>query len=365
GIFSPNTVSVIGNGVLINPVHLVNEIKEIQAHGVSFDNLELSLYAPLILPEHQALDVAGETSGGTKIGTTKRGIGPAYEAVTGRRALFVRDLMDKDAFYKKVKPLNEHYNKLIRICGGEDVAIEDYIDQYMEAGAFLKPFMTNTIDSLNRYSREEKTILFEGAQGVLLDVNFGTYPFVTSSNPTIGGLFTGTGLSHKTVGKVTGICKAYTTRVGEGPFPSELSGSEAEFLREKGREYGATTGRPRRVGWLDLVALKYAVMINGIDEIFFTKLDVLDDFDEIKVVTAYRHKGNESTVFEPCCDYLEQVEPILQSFPGWKKKTENIETYEALPQEAKYYIKAIEELIGIPMGYISVGPGRKQTIKRT
>lgn len=364
GIFSAGTVSVIGNGVVVNPIQLVKEIKEVEGHGVTLSNLELSYFAPLILPEHQHLDVVFEDSRYLKIGTTRRGIGPAYEDLTGRRALFVRDLLDKDLFYKKVKPLNEYYNKLIRTGGGEEVNVDSYIDEYTDAGHMLRAFCKNTIYSLNRYYREKKRILFEGAQGVLLDVNFGTYPFVTSSNPTIGGLCTGTGLPHKAIDKLIGISKAYTTRVGGGPFPSELFGDEAISLREKGSEYGATTGRPRRVGWLDLVALKYAVMINGLDEIFLTKLDVLDTFEEIKAVTAYRFNGEENTVFEPSIDYLDNVDPLLKTFPGWNTSIEGIKDFHQLPPQARDYIRFIEEFIQVPIRFISVGSRRDQTIKR-
>ncbi|MCP4148260.1 MAG: adenylosuccinate synthase, partial [bacterium] len=364
GILSPGAHSVIGNGVVVNPIQLVKEIKEVQTHGVTLENLELSINAPVILPEHQYLDIVCENSRYIKIGTTKRGIGPAYEDLTGRRAVFVKDLLNKDKFYNKVKPLNEYYNQLIKLNGGESVDIDSYLDEYMEAGNFLKPFAGNTIYSLNRYFQEGKKILFEGAQGVLLDINFGTYPFVTSSNPTIGGLFTGTGLSHKALGKVIGISKAYTTRVGEGPFPSELSGDESEFLRAQGNEYGATTGRPRRVGWLDLVALKYAIMINGVDEICFTKLDVLDKFDEIKVVNAYRYQDKKSDVFEPSIDYLGNVTPELKAFSGWQKDTTQIDDYQKLPKEALAYISYVEDFIGIPISVISVGPNRNQTIRK-
>lgn len=366
GIFSSGTVSAIGHGVVVNPLQLVKEIEEVETHGVSMgnQNLELSLYAPLILPEHQHLDIVFENSRYIKIGTTKRGIGPAYEDLVGRRAVFIRDLFDRDTFYKKVKPLNQYYNRLIGSSGGEEIDIDSYIDDYMEAGNILRTFSKNTIYSLNRYFREGKSILFEGAQGALLDINFGTYPFVTSSNPTIGGVCTGTGLPPGSIEKVVGISKAYTTRVGGGPFPSELSGHEAEFLREKGSEYGATTGRPRRVGWLDLVALKYAIMINGVNEIFFTKLDVLDEFDEIKVVTAYEYQGETNEVFEPSIDYLEYVKPVLKPFPGWKTNTNEITNYKELPDNAQRYIQFIEGFIGVPIQYISVGTQREQTIKR-
>lgn len=366
GIFSRETISVIGNGCVVNPIELVKEINGVQAHGVILDsnNLELSLAAPLILPEHEHLDIVFENSRYIKIGTTRRGIGPAYEDLVGRRAVFVRDLLDKDMFYRKVKPLNEYYNKLMTVNGGEKVAVESYMDEYVQAGAFLKKFAKNTVYSLNRYFRAGRSILFEGAQGVLLDIDFGTYPFVTSSNPTIGGLCTGTGLPPAAVGKLIGISKAYTTRVGEGPFPSELFGPEAEFLRGKGNEYGATTGRPRRVGWLDLVALKYAIMINGVDEIFFTKMDVLDEFDEIKVVTAYEYGGNKTDEFDPSIEFLEQIKPVTQSFPGWKTAIGEIKKYEDLPVNARHYVEFIENYAHAPLRYISAGVLREQTIKR-
>ncbi|MCP5106135.1 MAG: adenylosuccinate synthase [bacterium] len=366
GIFSAGTVSVIGNGVVVNPIQLVEEIKDVETHGVSIggNNLELSLHAPLILPEHEHLDIVFEDSRYIKIGTTRRGIGPAYEDLVGRRAVFVSDLLDKDTFYKKLKPLNQYYNKLIAVSGGETVDLDSYIDEYAGVGEYLKKFAGNTIYSLNRYYREGKRMLLEGAQGVLLDINFGTYPFVTSSNPTIGGLCTGTGLPLKAVGKLTGICKAYTTRVGGGPFPSELFDQEAEFLREKGSEYGATTGRPRRVGWLDLPALKYAIMINGIDEIFFTKLDVLDEFEEIKVVTAYDYNGETNQEFRCSIDDLDNVKPVLRSFPGWKTGTVDVREPGGLPVNAREYIRFIEEFIEIPLSFISVGSRREQTINR-
>jgi adenylosuccinate synthase len=364
GIFSENTISVIGHGVVVNPRQLVKEIKEAEARGIQVENLETSIFCPLILPIHQHLDIVFENARYIKIGTTQRGIGPAYEDLTGRRAVFIGDLLDKDKFYQKVTPLNDYYNKLIGCYGGEQISIDSYIDDYIEAGKYLKPFAKNTIYSLNRYFREGKRILFEGAQGVLLDINLGTYPFVTSSNPSVGGICTGTGLPYKAVDRLIGICKAYTTRVGGGPFPSELFNETAEFLREQGKEYGATTGRPRRVGWLDLVALKYAIMINGIDQIFLTKLDVLDAFDEIKVVTAYRVNGKETDIFKPCSDYLEKVQPIFKSFTGWKKDIRVIDHYQDLPGETRDYITFIENFIGVPFHYISVGTGRHQTIKK-
>ncbi len=364
GIFSPSTVSVIGNGVVVNPVKLTEEIRGVEKFGVDFNNLVLSSTAPLILPEHQQLDVVFENSRYVEIGTTRRGIGPAYEDLTGRRAVFTGDLFDRDRFHKKIKPLNEYYNKLIRTFKGEEISIDSYIDEYLEAGKFLKDFTKNSIYLLNEYFKEGKKILFEGAQGVLLDINFGTFPFVTSSNPTVGGMFTGTGLPHKSLDRITGISKAYTTRVGGGPFPSELEDETGEYLRRKGNEYGSTTGRPRRVGWLDLVALKYAVMVNGVDDIFLTKLDVLDELDEIGVVTGYRSENKITTIFESDHIYLDSVATEVKMFSGWRSDTSGIRNFNDLPKAAKNYISFIEEFSDVPVGTVSVGVSSEQTIKK-
>ena len=364
GIFSPQTISVIGHGVIVNPIQLVTELENAEKLGVELENFVVSSYAPLILPYHQHLDIIFEESRYLKIGTTKRGVGPAYEDLTGRRALFLADLFDKDKFYKKVSPINEYYNKLIQAYGGEEISVDSYIDEYIEAGGFLKRFTKNTVYLLNIFNQYGKKILFEGAQGTLLDINFGTYPYVTSSNPTVGGIFIGTGLPHRSLDKVIGISKAYTTRVGGGPFPSELFGEEADFLREKGKEYGSTTGRPRRVGWLDLVALKYAVMVNGVDGVFLTKLDVLDELDEIKVIIGYEINGEKNEIFEPHIDYLNSVKTVLKSFPGWQKNLTGMRDYKKLPPEAKNYIDFIEDFIKTPVIYVSVGGKRDQTVKK-
>lgn len=367
GIFSPGTVSVIGNGVVVNPLQLVREIKEVEGLGVTLDQLALSRRSPLILPFHQHLDIVFEQSRYLKIGTTRRGIGPAYEDLIGRRAVFLGDLLDKDRFFQRVSPLNEYYRNIMRTYGAEEISIDSYLDEYIEAGRFLKRFLTDTVYLLNRLAEEGKSILFEGAQGTLLDINHGTYPFVTSSNPTIGGLFTGTGLSPRAVDRVVGISKAYATRVGEGPFPSELAGAEADFLREKGSEYGATTGRPRRVGWLDLVALKYAVMVNGVDSLFLTKLDILDEFQEIGAVTAYRigGQGDECREFDPYVIARDGVTAVLNTFPGWRASTAAVRRFDDLPPAARDYIAFIEDYLGIPVEYVSVGSDRHQTIKRS
>jgi adenylosuccinate synthase len=246
---------------------------------------------------------------------------------------------------------------------GEQIPLDSYMEEYIEAGTFLQKYSRNTTYLLNRLYSEGKAILFEGAQGALLDINLGTYPFVTSSNSTVGGVFTGTGLSPKAVDKTIGISKAYITRVGGGPFPSELFDSEADMLRDRGNEYGSTTGRPRRVGWLDLVALKYAIMVNGVDEIFLTKLDVLDDFEEIRLVTDYEYRGEKNQLFDLSLEYLEQVKSVTKSFPGWKEVIGQARNVEDLPARAREYLGFIEDYIRIPVKYISIGMERDQTIK--
>lgn len=364
GIFSPHTASVIGNGVVVNPLQLVDELRHLQSLGVDTGNFWVSHRAPLILPFHQKLDIVFEQSRYHKIGTTRRGIGPAYEDLAGRRALFVGDLLDSRRFRRKAVILNEYYNRLVRAYDAEGTEIEEYMEAYMAVGRFLQPHITDTTWMLNRRFREGQSILFEGAQGALLDIHHGTYPFVTSSNPTVGGVFTGTGLPVQSLGRITGIAKAYATRVGEGPFPSELDGPQAEWLREKGGEFGATTGRPRRVGWLDLVALRYAVMINGVDSLFLTKLDILDGLTSIPFVEAYRVDGQETRDFDPSIEFLEEAQPIVREIPGWKGSVAEVREYEALPVEAQHYIEMISEAVGIPVEFVSVGSGRRQTIKR-
>jgi len=364
GIFSPHTASVIGNGVVVNPLQLVEELRHLESLGVDTGNFWISHRAPLILPFHQKLDIVFEQSRYHKIGTTRRGIGPAYEDLAGRRALFAGDLLDAPRFRRKAVILNEYYNRLVRAYGAEGTEVKEYVDAYMEAGEFLRPHVTDTTWMLNRRYRDGQSILFEGAQGALLDIHHGTYPFVTSSNPTVGGVFTGTGLPVQAVGRITGITKAYATRVGEGPFPSELSGEKAAWLREKGGEFGATTGRPRRVGWLDLVALRYAVMINGVNSLFLTKLDILDGLASIPLVEAYRLDGRETRDFDPAVEVLEQVEPVIRELPGWEGSVAEVREYDDLPAAARRYVEAIAAAVEIPVEFVSVGSGRDQTIRR-
>ncbi|MCX6556874.1 MAG: adenylosuccinate synthase [Candidatus Aminicenantes bacterium] len=359
GIFYPDCLAVIANGVVVQPLQLVEEIQNARALGLSLENLALSENAPLILPFHQELDVVFEDSRYQRIGTTRRGIGPAYEDVIGRRALFVDDLLREDVFRAKIAPLAEYYQRLFAAHGHPAANLEEAIDRYLQAGIFLKSFVRNTTRLLQQALAAKKDILFEGAQGALLDINLGTYPFVTSSNTTIAGVFSGTGLPAKAVERVIGISKAYATRVGEGPFPSELTGAGGQQLRERGNEYGATTGRPRRVGWLDLVALKYAVQVNGVDSLFLTKLDVLDEMAEIQVVTAY--EGVDG--FPAHADALSRVRPVYSALPGWEKKLGAIERFRDLPEQVRAYLRFIEDFTGVGVSHVSLGGERRQTIE--
>jgi adenylosuccinate synthase len=363
GIFYPDCSAVIAHGVVIQPLQLVGEIENARALGLPLRNLAISENAPLILPFHQELDAIFEDSRYQRIGTTRRGIGPAYEDVVGRRALFVKDLLQEDVFRGKIAPLAEYYRRLFSAHGQPFADLNQGIEQYLRAGDFLRPFVVDSTFLLQQAYRSGKKILFEGAQGTLLDINLGTYPFVTSSNTTISGVFAGTGLPNKAVDRVIGITKAYATRVGEGPFPSELTGKEGRMLREWGNEYGATTGRPRRVGWLDLVALKYAVQVNGVDSLFLTKLDVLDEMAEIQVVTAYEIDGKAVGSFSAHADVLSRVQPQYRVLPGWQKKLGAISRYQDLPAAVHSYLRAIEDFVGVRASHISIGGERRQTIE--
>lgn len=366
GILYPDVLCLLGAGMVINPRSLFAELADLADQGadVSPRRLRIDGKAHLIMPYHIALDGASETAlGGSAIGTTRRGIGPAYEDVVGRRALFVKDLLREDVFRAKIAPLADYYQRLFSAHGQPIANLNEGIEQYVQAGDFLRPFVCDTTWLLQRAFRSGKKILFEGAQGTLLDINLGTYPFVTSSNTTIAGVFSGTGLPAKAVDRVIGISKAYTTRVGEGPFPSELTDESGRLLREWGNEYGSTTGRPRRVGWLDLVALKYAVQVNGVDSLFLTKLDVLDEMAEIQVVTAYEIDGKSVESFSPHAEVLSQVRPVYRALPGWQKKLGAISRFQDLPGPVHNYLEFIEDFVGVRASHVSIGGERRQTIE--
>ena len=362
GIFRKDSMNIIGNGVVLDPVILMDEIKAIeQKAGDISGKLQISKRAQLILPTHRILDAASEAAKGkSKIGSTLKGIGPTYMDKTGRNGLRVGDLLSKD-FEKKYETLKKkHFGLLAQYDYKYDIS--EYEQQWMQAVEEMKRFSFIDIEFvINRYLDADTPILAEGAQGSMLDIDFGTYPFVTSSNTMTAGVCTGLGIAPSRVGKVIGIFKAYCTRVGSGPFPTELLDETGETLRQIGHEFGATTGRPRRCGWLDMVALKYAVMMNGVTELIMMKADVLNDFDTIKVATAYSIDGQNLDYFPYESD---EVKPVYTEFKGWKKDICGVRDYADFPQELKDYVSFIEKETGCPVRIISVGPDRKEIVIR-
>ncbi|MGL5446208.1 MAG: adenylosuccinate synthase [Rhabdaerophilum sp.] len=365
GIVRKGKLSVIGNGVVVDPSHLIEEIAKLRAQGVAItpDNLRLADNATLILPLHRELDGFRETSNsGTKIGTTKRGIGPAYEDKVGRRAIRVRDLAEPDALGPKVERLLAHHNALRRGLGLAEIDPDSVIAMLNGIAPQILPFMDRVWDTLDHARREGKRILFEGAQGALLDIDHGTYPYVTSSNTVAGQAATGSGLGPSAVGFVLGIVKAYTTRVGEGPFPSELFDDTGKRIGERGHEFGTVTGRPRRCGWFDAVLVRQTVKTSGITGIALTKLDILDGFDEIKVCTGYQLDG-EILDYLPASEAAQKrLVPIYETIPGWPGTTAGARSWAELPAEAIKYVRRIEELIGAPVALLSTSPERDDTI---
>jgi adenylosuccinate synthase len=363
GILRRGKVCVIGNGVVVDPVALVKEIDGLRDLGIKIGrNLLVSDAAHLVLPYHRALDEQRELRKGvTKIGTTKRGIGPAYGDKAARTGLRVSDLMQPTLFSKKLEAKMRENNAILRALGAEPNDFREVNQQYLTAGAALTPFVGNTVVYLHRALQSGREILFEGAQGTFLDIDHGTYPFVTSSNTTAGGACTGSGVPPHRMDRVVGVMKAYTTRVGEGPLPTEDAGF-AKRLHEMGREFGATTGRARRCGWFDAVATHYATMINGIDELAITNLDGLDEVDPISICVGYRLNGKRLDV--PPCDSTQwnNCEPIYKRMPGWNKSTRSARKWSDLPKPAREYLKRISELTGAKLRIVSVGPTRAETI---
>jgi adenylosuccinate synthase len=343
GILRKKKLCVIGNGVVIDPVSLVEEIQSLRKLGIKIDgNLFLSETAHLVFPFHRELDAQRETlKGKNKIGTTKRGIGPAYGDKAARTGLRVIDLL--------------------KALGAHPLSFKQVHGEYRAAGDFLKPFVANTVILLHQALRRGDDILFEGAQGTFLDIDHGTYPFVTSSNTTAGGACTGSGVPPHRMDRVVGVMKAYTTRVGEGPLPTE-NAEIADMLHAMGREFGATTGRPRRCGWFDSVATRHATMVNGIDELAVTNLDGLDSVETIKVCIAYRCGSDRLDYVPNDIEALARCEPVYAEFPGWRGKTDKARTWKELPAKARSYLKALADLTGARLAIASVGPGREQTI---
>ena len=367
GIFNGDAHCVIGNGVVIDPIALVKEIKGVEELGFSLQGrFFISQTAHVILPYHKLLDQLKEKRrGGDAIGTTGRGIGPAYVSKVSRVGIRMVDLLDKDVLCKKIEQnINDINFALKNLYKEKTLSVDGLMDELNESINTLSPYICNTTDMLHKALKQGQSILLEGAQGCLLDVDHGTYPYVTSSSPTSGGACTGSGVPPTALTYVMGITKAYCTRVGNGPFPTELHGETGEELRQKGFEFGATTGRPRRCGWLDLVALNYACQINGINEITLTKMDVMDGFKEIKVCTSYKINGEETTVFPLSLDEIEQIEPVYTSLPGWDEDITGMTSWDELPYNAKKYIYFIEEYLGVKLTIISTGPKRNETIVR-
>ena len=363
GIFRPGVRCVIGNGLVVDPVALVEEIEGIRARGITADNLELSDRAQLIFVYHKRADALNEKGATRKIGTTGRGIGPAYCDKSRRSGIRVCDLCKPEILSAKFRAEAARYNKIFADAGAEEIDIEKELALVLEAAAKLAPLVRNTAYTIAEAVKEGKKILCEGAQGGLLDVDHGTYPFVTSSNTISGGACTGAGIPPTAVRNVYGVIKAYTTRVGEGPFPTELFDADGELLRARGREFGATTGRPRRCGWFDAVASRYSCMLSGVNKLVVTKLDVLDAFDEIAVCTAYEIDGVRTTEFPAAVEDLEKVKPVYEMMPGWKTELDAVTSPDQLPENARKYLARMAELIGAEIDIISVGPRRDQTFK--
>ena len=363
GILHDGITCVIGNGVVIDPQALFAEIDELAAAGIHVGNrLVVSDKAHLILPYHRELDLLSEARRGErKIGTTSRGIGPAYEDKIARRGVRVGDLANPPSLAEAVEHNVAARNRLI---ADSTMDAAQVLSDLSRAWDRMRPWVKDVSVFLAQAREEKRTIMFEGAQGTLLDIDHGTYPYVTSSNATIGGVCTGLGVGPRAIDRVLGVAKAYTTRVGEGPLPTELTGEIGNRLRESGQEFGAVTGRPRRCGWYDAVAVRYAARVNGLDALALTKLDVLDDLPELQVCTSYRCRGVELRDMPGDLAQLAACEPVYETLPGWSQPTRGVREYHNLPREARAYIARLEEITGVPAAIVSTGSGREETIFR-
>ena len=364
GILREGALCLIGNGVVLSPAALRKEIDELEGNGVEVrSRLKISPATPLIMPYHIALDQARErAAGGKAIGTTGRGIGPAYEDKVGRRAIRVADLADPEALEAKIDRLLSHHAALRKGLGLPEADAGELLRQLLDLAPRLLPYARPAWRLLDQAYKAGKRILFEGAQGALLDVDHGTYPFVTSSNCLAGQASAGAGVGPQQLHYVLGIAKAYATRVGGGPFPTELDDEVGEHLRVKGNEYGSVTGRPRRCGWFDAAALKRAVQLNGLSGLCITKLDVLDGLDTLRLATGYKVRGEVRDILPVGAEALAICEPVYEEFPGWKESTVGVKTLEGLPANARAYLRRLEELVGPPVVLISTGPDRDETI---
>lgn len=365
GILRPHALCLIGNGVVLSPAALRQEIAELEGSGVDVrDRLKISPATPLIMPYHIALDQAREkAAGGKAIGTTGRGIGPAYEDKAARRGIRVADLHYPEQLAEQLRAALDYHNfVLTRYLDTGPVDYRQTLDEALAFGDYVQPMKSDVAGLLHDLRRQGRRTLFEGAQGALLDIDHGTYPYVTSSNTTIGGALAGTGVGVQDIDYVLGIAKAYATRVGGGPFPTELEDVVGQRLRDRGQEYGASTGRPRRCGWIDIVALKRAVAINGISGLCITKLDVLDGLDRLKVCIAYQYRGKRTEYAPLDAAGWDEITPVYLEFPGWEDDTHGVTEWGRLPAAARAYLRALEELAGCPLAIVSTGPDRGHTM---
>ena len=366
GILHPGTDCIIGNGVVVDPLELKKEMENLVARGISVEKLQVSSRCHLLMPWHKLLDAFKEMKAdpNKKIGTTMRGIGPAYTSKMARTGLRAVEILDKQRFEQHFRDEAAAYNKTYGPLGAVVLDADKAFAEVWEACEYLKPYIQDSVVTVHKAVKAGKKVLLEGAQGAFLDIDHGTYPFVTSSNTTSGGACPGTGIPPRAVDCVWGVIKAYTTRVGEGPFPTELKNAEGDALRNKGGEFGATTGRPRRCGWLDIVACRHSCFINGVDYLAVTKLDVLDDLDEVKLCTAYKIDGKVTEYFPADTEELNRVEPVYETMPGWKQNTTSAQCWDDLPANAQKYLLRMAELLETKIGIISVGPKRAQTFER-
>ena len=363
GIFYKDKLAVIGNGVVVDPVALLKELDGLNERGISTDNLRISNRAQVILPYHLAQDEYEERRrGDNKIGTTKKGIGPAYVDKAQRIGIRMADLLEKETFERRLKENIEYKNAYFKGMFNETCPTFDEIfDEYYAAGQRLKDYVTDTAKILDDANVADEKVLFEGAQGVMLDIDHGTYPFVTSSNPVAGNVTVGTGVGPTSVSKVIGVCKSYTSRVGDGPFPTELFDEDGHHIREVGREYGTTTGRPRRVGWFDSVVLRHSRRVSGITDLSINSIDVLTRLDTVKICTAYELDGEKITEYPANLDQLRRCKPIFEELPGWTEDITGCRSLDELPENARNYLERISELCGVHISIFSVGPDREQT----
>ena len=364
GILYKGKTCVIGNGVVIDPAVLIKEMNGMKEKGIDPSGLRISNRAHVIMPYHRLLDEVEEISrADQKIGTTKRGIGPCYMDKNARSGIRMVDLLDEEEFCAKLKRNLEAKNHLLQaVYGTNGFDFESMKTEYLAYAEQLRPYVVDTAAVLDRAVKAGQKILFEGAQATQLDLDHGTYPYVTSSHPIAGGACVGAGIGPTKITKVIGVVKAYTTRVGEGPFPTELLDATGDLIREEGHEYGTTTGRPRRCGWLDACVVRYAGYVSGIDYMAITRLDILDKLPTLKLCVAYKYKGEIINEFPASLKVLDQVEPIYEEMPGWQEPTSHIRSYEELPLNARNYLERLSEVSDIKIGVVSVGPGREQTI---